>query len=210
MANNKSLDQNGLLYFGQQFLAKLREIFQSKESGKGLSTNDFTDTLKDKLDGIAEGATANAGTITGITMNGTSKGTSGVVNLGTVITEHQNISGLAPKASPEFSGTPTAPTAAVGTNTTQIATTAFVKAALDNYTPTINGPLTYKGSCTYANLPANPAIGDMWDVTDAHGDYPAGTNYAWNGTSWDALGGKLAIEYMTNTEIQTVVNTIFA
>lgn len=37
--------------------------------------------------------TSNIGTITGITMNGASKGTSGVVNLGTVITEHQDISG---------------------------------------------------------------------------------------------------------------------
>ena len=35
----------------------------------------------------------NDGTITGITMNGVSKGTSGVVDLGTVITEHQDISG---------------------------------------------------------------------------------------------------------------------
>ena len=33
------------------------------------------------------------GTITGITMNGASKGTSGVVDLGTVITAHQDISG---------------------------------------------------------------------------------------------------------------------
>jgi hypothetical protein len=32
--------------------------------------------------------------------------------------------------SPSFSGTPTAPTASFGTNTTQLATTAFVKAAL--------------------------------------------------------------------------------
>lgn len=38
---------------------------------------------------------------------------------------------LAPLASPALTGTPTAPTAAGGTNTTQIATTAFVKAALD-------------------------------------------------------------------------------
>lgn len=37
--------------------------------------------------------TSNVGTITGITMNGESKGTSGVVNLGTVITAHQDISG---------------------------------------------------------------------------------------------------------------------
>lgn len=34
-------------------------------------------------------------------------------------------------ASPAFTGTPTAPTAAAGTNSTQIATTAFVKSAVD-------------------------------------------------------------------------------
>lgn len=39
------------------------------------------------------GFTKNIGTITGITMNGASKGTSGVVDLGTVITSHQDISG---------------------------------------------------------------------------------------------------------------------
>ena len=37
--------------------------------------------------------TSNVGTITGIKMNGASKGTSGVVDLGTVITSHQDISG---------------------------------------------------------------------------------------------------------------------
>lgn len=38
------------------------------------------------------GYTSNVGTITGITMNGSSKGTSGIVDLGTVLTEHQDIS----------------------------------------------------------------------------------------------------------------------
>lgn len=41
------------------------------------------------------GFTTNTGTLTGITMNGASKGTSGVVDLGTVITAHQDISGKA-------------------------------------------------------------------------------------------------------------------
>lgn len=51
---------------------------------------------------------------------------------------------FAAKYSPNFSGTPTAPTATAGTNTTQIATTAFVQDALSNQsvpsvtTPTIN------------------------------------------------------------------------
>lgn len=44
------------------------------------------------------GFTTNTGTITGITMNGASKGTSGVVNLGNVLTEHQDISGKANSA----------------------------------------------------------------------------------------------------------------
>ena len=39
------------------------------------------------------------GTITGITMNNVSKGTSGVVDLGTVITSHQDISGKVDKTS---------------------------------------------------------------------------------------------------------------
>jgi hypothetical protein len=40
-----------------------------------------------------------------------------------------SVSGLAPLASPAFTGVPTAPTAATGTNTTQLATTAFVDIA---------------------------------------------------------------------------------
>jgi hypothetical protein len=44
------------------------------------------------------GFTKNAGTITGITMNGASKGTSGVVDLGTVITEHQSLTNYVQKS----------------------------------------------------------------------------------------------------------------
>jgi hypothetical protein len=49
-----------------------------------------------------------------------------------VLTDHQNISGKANLASPTFTGTPKAPTATAGTNTTQIATTAFVQTAVAN------------------------------------------------------------------------------
>lgn len=46
---------------------------------------------------LAMGFTKNLGTITGITMNGANKGTSGVVDLGKVLTEHQDISGKVDK-----------------------------------------------------------------------------------------------------------------
>jgi hypothetical protein len=47
----------------------------------------------------------------------------------------------APLASPALTGTPTAPTASAGTNTTQIATTAFVKTAIDNLVAAAPGVL---------------------------------------------------------------------
>lgn len=50
----------------------------------------------------------------------------------------------APLDSPAFTGTPTAPTAADGTNTTQIATTAFATAAANN----VVGQYTTNGSST--------------------------------------------------------------
>lgn len=55
---NKFLDDNGLLYFWTQ----LKTILAGKvntESGKGLSTNDFTDADQTKLSGIQTGAEVN-------------------------------------------------------------------------------------------------------------------------------------------------------
>ena len=48
----KYLDQNGLLYLW----SKIKSAFVAKETGKGLSTNDYTTTEKDKLAGIESGA----------------------------------------------------------------------------------------------------------------------------------------------------------
>lgn len=88
-------------------------------------------TSHQDISGLAPKATTLAGY--GIT---DAKILNGVITLGaetiTPLTEHQDISGLAPKASPTFTGTPKAPTAAAGTDTDQIATTSFVKAAIDN------------------------------------------------------------------------------
>lgn len=252
MAQNKALDESGLLYFGQQMLAKLKEIFVGKEAGKGLSTNDFTTALKDKLDGIAAGAGVNvnadwdaasgdarilnkpsipsktsdltndSGFITSADVpDGASASRSaplmdGEAQTGTETAfargdhRHPTDTSRAPVASPAFSGTPTAPTAAAGTDTTQIATTAFVKAAIDAAFGAVSGAYVYKGSVTYANLPsAGMSAGDVYNVTDAHGNYPAGTNYAWTGSEWDPLGGEFSIEYLTNQEVLAVVNEVF-
>lgn len=49
---DKFLDKNGLLYLWQKITAK----FVEKEIGKGLSTNDLTNELLQKLNGVEEGA----------------------------------------------------------------------------------------------------------------------------------------------------------
>jgi len=55
----------------------------------------------------------------------------------------------APLASPTFSGVPTAPTATAGTNTLQIATTAFVATAVANASPTLTTSAVTEGSNLY-------------------------------------------------------------
>ena len=54
----KYLDYDGLVYYHSKVKTALGNKVD-KVSGKGLSTNDFTNTLKSKLDGIAAGAQVN-------------------------------------------------------------------------------------------------------------------------------------------------------
>jgi fructose-1,6-bisphosphatase len=79
-------------YTGQEIdsgIAKANSALQSISSSDVTTALGYTPYNSTNPNGY----TSNVGTITGITMNGSSKGTSGVVNLGTVITAHQDISG---------------------------------------------------------------------------------------------------------------------
>lgn len=80
-------------------------------------------------------------------------------------------------ASPTFTGAPKAPTAAAGTNTTQIATTAYVKTEINNVLAAA-GALIYKGTIgtdgTVAALPASHTVGDTYVVSTA-GSYAGET-----------------------------------
>lgn len=70
------------------------------------------------------------------------------------VTDETGSGSLVFSASPTFTGAPLAPTAAAGTNTTQIATTAFVKTADDNskvspaFTGTPTAPTATAGTAT--------------------------------------------------------------
>lgn len=74
----------------------IRQDTSSKNEFGRVKFSTLWSYIKSKVESL--GYTKNTGTITGIKMNGVSKGTSGVVDLGTVITAHQDISGKQDKS----------------------------------------------------------------------------------------------------------------
>lgn len=76
---------------------------------------------------------------------------------------------------------------------TKVPSEKAVASALEEVKAVASTTYKYKGSDTYENIAAkeDPAVGDVWNSTTANGVYPKGTNYAWNGEEWDALGGEV-------------------
>lgn len=64
----------------------------------------------------------------------------------------------------------------------------------------------YKGSVdTFAKLPLSPEVSDVYNVVADETTGKSNVNYAWNGTSWDDLGGTYQVDYITNAEIDAIV-----
>lgn len=158
---NKSFNYSGentLLYL----LQMVKNMFVKKETGKGLSSNDYTTAEKEKLLGLQNyelptgSATVKGGfkvgaglTVEGDTLSATGGGTADSVNWSNVIGR--------PEASADID--------ADKTNSAKYATPA----AVHNYVGTkMASALIYKGSVTFANLPALSAenVGHVYNITD--------------------------------------------
>lgn len=81
----------------------------------------------------------------------------------------------------------------------------------------VSSVYTVKGSkATYADLPASGNVtGDVWNVQAAYGNYPAGTNWVWDGSAWDALGGPIDLSgYVLASDMVAMttaeINALFA
>lgn len=142
-----------------------------------------------------------------------------------VITDETGSSGgvLVFSNSPALTGTPTAPTAAGATNTTQIATTAFVQTAVAS---AVTGLLELKGATDCSANPNYPAgsVGDLYYVTVAGriggasgklvdvGDAyicridNAGGTEASVGASWFVLEKNLAGALLASNNLSDVAN----
>lgn len=267
----KYLDENGLLYFWQ----KIKNKFVAQESGKGLSTNDYTTAEKTKLNGISTGAEVNqnafsnvavgtttvvadtktdtltlsAGDNVTLTANSTSDtitiaatdttyseattSTAGLMSTAdkaklngieagaTAITVDSSLSNTSTNplqnkaintalgnkanlASPTFTGTPKAPTATEGTNTTQIATTAFVTTAITTAISGISG-ISFE---IVTSLPTTGNTGTIYLVSNSG----TGTNiydeYIYVNSKWEKIGTTDVdlSNYVKNTDLVAITN----
>lgn len=81
---------------------------------------------------------------------------------------------------------------------------------IEDLKTSLGSALSYKGTKdTYDALPTEGnKKGDVWNVVAAHGTTPAGTNYAWDGTQWDPLGGTVDLSgYYTKTQVNDAIST---
>lgn len=270
---NSFLDGNGVSHLWE----KIKGKFVQKETGKGLSTNDYTTAEKNKLGGIEAGAnkyvhpsgTAKSSGLYKITVNSTGHvsaasavAKSDITGLGIpgqdttydrftgAGAQGAGASGLVPApAQGEQSkvlcggGTWEAPsmsfavvnyeTAAVKFSLAGAEVSALIPVADMNKMglmtdlmyrklselpagdvmeatyakkSDITNMYRYKGSVPAASgLPTTgQTAGDVYNIVASSSYGPAGTNVAWTGTAWDALGGLLEISAITNAEIDSI------
>ena len=218
-----------------------------KVSGKGLSTNDFTDALKTKLDGIATGA--NKTTVdSALSSSSTNPVQNKVINtaLGNKV---DKVTGkglstndftdtlkakLENQADNPFNSFITNAAYKYGSTTTNGTISSGVSVLdLSDFAKKADIASVYKpkGSVAFASLPtlSNASVGDVYNVTNAFTttssfiegagkSYPAGTNVVVitsnNTKYWDVLAGAIDLSpyqliadlvAITNAEIDTIL-----
>lgn len=157
------------------FKAKLDLLFADKvdkETGKGLSSNDYTSNEKTKLANIASGAQVNV--LEGIQKNGQTV---------TITNKIANIS--IPTDTGDL------------TNNAGFLTssTVYTKTEIDQK---LAGAMNYKGTkATISELPgSNNLQGDVWHIT------ADGSEWAWNGSAWEELGTAIDLSgYVEESDI---------
>jgi hypothetical protein len=118
-------------------------VTQSPASAVNLASSDVTGTLP-----VANGGTNTATAAANTVFAGPTSGADAAPSFRTLGVAE--VTGAAPLASPTFTGTPLSTTAAADTNTTQIATTAYVVGQASSSSPVMDGSATIGTSLKYA------------------------------------------------------------
>lgn len=204
---DKLVAKTQLQYFKGKLDAKNDEKYVAKEAGKVLSTNDFTNEYKTKLDGIEAGANK---TVVDESLN---KESTNPVQNKAIATKLEEITSQGGEPNTietiKVNGSPLSPDGSkavdisVPTKVSQLTNDSGYQTAENveqtltskNYATKsdISSVYKYKGSVsTYAELPqSEQQTGDVYNVETADSSHgvKAGDNVAWNGEEWDVLSG---------------------
>ena len=187
--SNKLINTTTLGYFKtkeDELIAKKVD----KETGKGLSTNDYTTDEKNKLAGIATGA--DVSTITGIQVNGTTQSpVNKIVNI-TVPTDNKDLNNGA--------GYQTVANVKTTVEAYGYQTAANVQSKIESYgyqtASQVNSAIQVAAGSYLKNdykvVDALPKTGDksyIYLVEDTHSDSnDAYDEYIWSGDAWEKIG----------------------
>lgn len=225
MATKKFLDLNGLLYFWNKVKTYVDNAGNNKvdkEVGKGLSTNDYTNEEKAKLQGLNNYTLpkASADTLGGIKvgaglsitgegiLSATGGGTADAVNWENVVGRPTNVSALTNDA-----GYQTASDVESTVTGKGYQTAGDVDAKLADYAKKtdVSSVYKYKGSVeNYEGLPvSDQQVGDTYNVKAADNSHgiKAGDNVVWDGSAWDVLSGTVDLSgYMQEADLVAINN----
>lgn len=213
--SNKKLDGTGLAQVWSLIVA----AFVAKEDGKGLSSNDFTNTYKQQLEQLVQtGREVNvieSIKVNGVALEVTDKGVNITVPTGTLASlDKVSESNLDTALAALINGKADKATTLAGYGITDAYTITETENAIKQ---AVSGTYRVKGTVTFANLPTvGMQDGDVYNVSDAFTttalfkegagkEYPEGTNvvYVAADTKWDCMAGTYDFSaYMKKTDLE--------
>lgn len=206
---------NGTITLGNNTITPITSITNTSLPDSGATAGTYRSVTVNAKGVVTSGT--NPTTVDSIKVNSTavtnSSGTVSIPNASTSAYGCTKLSSATNSTSTDLAATASAVKAAydLANGKQSPATTLAGYGITDSYTKSevdakLASGVNYRGSvATYNDLPANPAVGDMYNVTATD------ENYIWAGASgnvaahWDPIGALVNIAAISNSEIDTVV-----
>lgn len=212
VSKKEYLGKVDLIYIANLIKTELAKYVLAVQ-GKGLSTNDFTNTLKDKLDSLENYDDTELRSLIAAAIDET--------ELEAALADY------APLNNAALTGAPTAPTPSAGDNTTKIATSAFVTTAIANALAQVtsirfDADESGLGYASLADLQTKHPTGEngvIYLVQNSGSAPNVRDEYFWSGSAYELFGTTAVdlsnylqdgdVEELTTAEVLAAWQSVF-